>query len=64
MRHTVELVSGVGAVFESGLGRCCVLRANVALKIEESGVAAAFTLESTRRSSATWRVANCCRLSM
>jgi GH15 family glucan-1,4-alpha-glucosidase len=43
-RHTVELVTGVGAVFESPLGRC-VLRTNVALKIEESGVAATFTLD-------------------
>jgi GH15 family glucan-1,4-alpha-glucosidase len=42
--HTVRLVDGVGAVFESPLGRC-VLRTNVALKIEESGVAATFTLE-------------------
>ena len=42
--HTVQLVAGVGAVFESPAGRC-VLRSDVALKIEESGVAAAFTLE-------------------
>ncbi len=42
--HTVRLVSGVGAVFESSAGRC-VLRCDVALKIEESGVAATFTLE-------------------
>jgi GH15 family glucan-1,4-alpha-glucosidase len=42
--HTVELIPGVGAVFESRLGRC-VLRTNVALKAEESGVAATFTLE-------------------
>ena len=41
---TVQLVAGVGAVFESPAGRC-VLRSDVALKIEESGVAAAFTLE-------------------
>jgi GH15 family glucan-1,4-alpha-glucosidase len=42
--HTVRLVTGVGAVFESSAGRC-VLRSDVALKIEESGVAASFTLE-------------------
>ena len=42
--HTVRLVTGVGAVFESPAGRC-VLRTDVALKIEESGVAATFTLE-------------------
>jgi GH15 family glucan-1,4-alpha-glucosidase len=42
--HTVHLVTGVGAVFESSMGRC-VLRTDVALKIEESGVAATFTLE-------------------
>ncbi len=42
--HTVQLVAGVGAVFESPAGRC-VLRSDVALKIEESGVAATFTLE-------------------
>jgi GH15 family glucan-1,4-alpha-glucosidase len=42
--HTVRLVPGVGAVFESSAGRC-VLRCDVALKIEESGVAATFTLE-------------------
>jgi GH15 family glucan-1,4-alpha-glucosidase len=42
--HTVQLVPGVGAVFESPAGRC-VLRSDVALKIEESGVAATFTLE-------------------
>jgi GH15 family glucan-1,4-alpha-glucosidase len=42
--HTVRLVTGVGAVFESAAGRC-VLRTDVALKIEESGVAATFTLE-------------------
>ncbi len=42
--HTVRLVTGVGAVFESAMGRC-VLRTEVALKIEESGVAATFTLE-------------------
>jgi len=40
----VRLVAGVGAVFESSAGRC-VLRSDVALKIEESGVAASFTLE-------------------
>src|SRR6202050_967000 len=42
--HTVRLVGGVGAVFESSMGRC-VLRTEVPLKIEESGVAATFTLE-------------------
>ena len=42
--HTVEVVTGVGAVFESSAGRF-VLRTNVALKIEESGVAATFTLD-------------------
>ena len=38
------MVTGVGAVFESSVGRC-VLRTDVALKIEKSGVAATFTLE-------------------
>jgi len=42
--HRVHLVNGVGAVFESPAGRC-VLRTDVALKVEESGVAATFTLE-------------------
>ncbi len=42
--HAVQLVTGVGAVFESPAGRC-VLRTDVALKIEETGVAATFTLE-------------------
>jgi len=42
--HDVRLVAGVGAVFESSAGRC-VLRSDVTLKIEESGVAASFTLE-------------------
>jgi GH15 family glucan-1,4-alpha-glucosidase len=42
--HQVHLVEGVGAVFESSAGRC-VLRTSVALKVEESGVAATFTLE-------------------
>ncbi|MGD0242974.1 MAG: glycoside hydrolase family 15 protein [Streptosporangiaceae bacterium] len=42
--HQVHLVEGVGAVFESSVGRC-VLRTSVALKVEESGVAATFTLE-------------------
>jgi GH15 family glucan-1,4-alpha-glucosidase len=42
--HSVELVPGTGAVFESARGRC-VLRTNVALKIEDTGVAATFTLE-------------------
>ena len=42
--HSVELVTGVGAVFESALGSC-VLRTSVPLKIEDSGVAATFTVE-------------------
>ena len=42
--HAVQLVTGVGAVFESSVGRC-VLRTDVALKIEETGVAATFTLD-------------------
>ncbi len=42
--HTVELLPGVGAVFTSALGRC-VLRTHVPVKIEESGVAATFTLD-------------------
>jgi GH15 family glucan-1,4-alpha-glucosidase len=42
--HTVEIIQGVGAVFTSGLGRA-VLRTNIALKAEEQGVAATFTLE-------------------
>ncbi len=42
--HSVELVTGVGAVFTSALGSC-VLRTSVPLKIEDSGVAATFTLE-------------------
>jgi GH15 family glucan-1,4-alpha-glucosidase len=42
--HTVEVVAGVGAVFESPAGHC-VLRTTVPLKIEESGVAATFTLD-------------------
>src|SRR6204780_2191856 len=42
--QAVRLVALVGAVFESSAGRC-VLRSDVALKIEESGVAASFTLE-------------------
>src|SRR5450755_245920 len=44
VRHEVEIVEGVGAVFTSAAGRC-VLRSNVALKVEESGVAATFTLD-------------------
>ncbi|GAB7040932.1 MULTISPECIES: glycoside hydrolase family 15 protein [Catenuloplanes] len=42
--HTVELVSGVGAVFTSAAGRF-VLRTSVPLKIEENGVGATFTLD-------------------
>ncbi len=42
--HEVEIISGVGAIFTSPLGRA-VLRTNVSLKIEDSGVAATFTLE-------------------
>jgi GH15 family glucan-1,4-alpha-glucosidase len=41
--HTVEVVTGVGAVFESSAGRF-VLRTSVPLKLEDSGVAASFTL--------------------
>jgi GH15 family glucan-1,4-alpha-glucosidase len=44
LRHDVEIVPGVGAVFTSALGRA-VLRTNVNLKAEENGVAATFTLE-------------------
>src|ERR1700722_1122624 len=42
--HTVEVVAGLGAVFESPAGHC-VLRTTVPLKVEESGVAATFTLD-------------------
>jgi GH15 family glucan-1,4-alpha-glucosidase len=42
--HAVELVDGVGAVFDSPAGRC-VLRADVPLKAEDGGVGATFTLE-------------------
>jgi GH15 family glucan-1,4-alpha-glucosidase len=42
--HTVDLVSGVGAVFTSPAGRC-VLRTSVPLKIEENGVGTSFTLD-------------------
>jgi GH15 family glucan-1,4-alpha-glucosidase len=42
--HTVELVPGVGAVFESSLGSC-VLRTSLPLKIEDTGVATSFTVE-------------------
>ena len=42
--HTVELVDGVGAVFDSPAGRC-VLRSDVPLKAEEGGVGATFTLD-------------------
>jgi GH15 family glucan-1,4-alpha-glucosidase len=42
--HSVELVAGVGAVFSSPAG-CCVLRTNVPLKIEDTGVAATFTVD-------------------
>jgi GH15 family glucan-1,4-alpha-glucosidase len=42
--HTVQVVAGVGAVFDSPAGHC-VLRTTVPLKIEESGVAATFTLD-------------------
>jgi hypothetical protein len=44
LRHEVKIVEGVGAVFSAPLGRA-VLRTNVSLKAEESGVAATFTLE-------------------
>ncbi len=43
-RHTVQVVTGVGAVFESPAGRF-VLRTTVPLKVEEAGVAATFTLD-------------------
>ena len=42
--HYVEIVKGVGAVFTSPIGHV-VLRTNVSLKVEESGVAATFVLE-------------------
>ena len=42
--HEVQIIQGVGAVFTSAVGRA-VLRTNVALKAEENGVAASFTLE-------------------
>ncbi len=42
--HTVTVIPGTGAVFESPAGRC-VLRTAVPLKAEESGVAATFTLD-------------------
>ncbi|HYN93924.1 MAG TPA: glycoside hydrolase family 15 protein [Pilimelia sp.] len=42
--HTIELVSGVGAVFTSPAGRF-VLRTTVPLKIEEDGVGATFTVD-------------------
>src|ERR1700735_1991132 len=42
--HEVQIVQGVGAVFTSAAGRA-VLRTHVALKVEENGVAASFTLE-------------------
>ncbi|RAY16706.1 glycoside hydrolase family 15 protein [Actinomadura craniellae] len=42
--HTVHLVAGMGAVFESPAGRC-VLRSSVPLTIVEDGVRASFTLE-------------------
>jgi GH15 family glucan-1,4-alpha-glucosidase len=49
VRHEVEIVEGVGAVFTSAAGRC-VLRSSVPLKIHEGsgnglGVGATFTLE-------------------
>src|SRR5271156_3057110 len=44
MGHEVEIIRGVGAVFTSPMGRV-VLRTNVSLKVEESGVAATFVLE-------------------
>src|SRR6201994_3665999 len=42
--HTVELVPGTGAVFTSARGQF-VLRTSLALKIEDHGVAATFTLD-------------------
>jgi GH15 family glucan-1,4-alpha-glucosidase len=44
MEHEVEVIKGVGAVFSSPMGRV-LLRTNVSLKVEESGVAATFVLE-------------------
>jgi GH15 family glucan-1,4-alpha-glucosidase len=44
LSHEVEIIAGVGAVFTSPLGRA-VLRTNVSLKVEDSGIAATFTLE-------------------
>jgi GH15 family glucan-1,4-alpha-glucosidase len=44
VRHTVDLVDGVGAVFTSPAGRF-VLRSQVPLKIEGDGVGATFTLD-------------------
>jgi GH15 family glucan-1,4-alpha-glucosidase len=41
--HESRVIQGVGAVFSSPVGRA-VLRTNVSLKAEESGVAATFTL--------------------
>jgi len=41
--HEVQVIPGVGAVFSSPIGRA-VLRTNISLKAEESGVAATFTL--------------------
>src|ERR1700748_3200954 len=41
--HQVQIIEGVGAVFTSPLGRA-VLRTSVNLKVEDSGVAATFTL--------------------
>jgi GH15 family glucan-1,4-alpha-glucosidase len=42
--HTVEVVDGVGAVFESSAGRC-VLRSSVPLTNDGDGVKATFTLD-------------------
>jgi GH15 family glucan-1,4-alpha-glucosidase len=42
--HTVEIVDGVGAVFESATGRC-VLRSSVPLHIVGDGVRATFALD-------------------
>jgi GH15 family glucan-1,4-alpha-glucosidase len=42
--HDVQIVEGTGVVFTSPMGRA-VLRTNINLKAEDSGVAATFTLE-------------------
>jgi GH15 family glucan-1,4-alpha-glucosidase len=44
LRHELQIIQGVGAVFASPLGRA-VLRTDVSLKAEDDGVAATFTLQ-------------------